>query len=273
MFPAILLAVPLASAKDVHETGSEPLVGDDVEASRAPLFPWFAEALGIVVFYLTTRYLLVLPYTGIMFMLGTFMGVGATRLGLEDQLMQSIWMWSSINYEVLLLVFLPGLIFYDSFCLDVKRFRRAIWQCLIYAFPMVLVGTYLTALIGYYIFPYSCSFNLCMTFGSILSATDPVAVSAFLEEVGAPPRLKVHIEGESLLNDGSAMVFYTIFSKRFLWELGVLGVGKSISVAQGLALFFRMSLRGAAIGFIFSVVLISTLYLLNDRFTDAVLEH
>lgn len=45
-----------------------------------------------------------------------------------------------------------------------------------------------------------------MTFGSILSATDPVAVASLLEEVGAPPRLKVHIAGEALLNDGAAIV-------------------------------------------------------------------
>ena len=44
-----------------------------------------------------------------------------------------------------------------------------------------------------------------MTFGAILSATDPVAVSALLNELGAPPRLKIHISGESLLNDGSAI--------------------------------------------------------------------
>jgi CPA1 family monovalent cation:H+ antiporter len=50
-----------------------------------------------------------------------------------------------------------------------------------------------------------------MTFGSILSATDPVAVSALLNAVGAPPRLMIHISAEKLLNDGSAMVFYTIF--------------------------------------------------------------
>jgi len=45
-----------------------------------------------------------------------------------------------------------------------------------------------------------------MTFGSILSATDPVAVASLLEEVGAPPRLKIHIGGEALLNDGAAIV-------------------------------------------------------------------
>ena len=54
---------------------------------------------------------------------------------------------------------------------------------------MVLAGTYLMALVGEYILPYNWNFDLSMTFGAILSATDPVAVSALLNEVGAPPRL------------------------------------------------------------------------------------
>ena len=47
--------------------------------------------------------------------------------------------------------------------------------------------------------------------GSILSATDPVAVVALLKELGASVRLNTLIEGESLLNDGVAMVFYQLF--------------------------------------------------------------
>lgn len=47
--------------------------------------------------------------------------------------------------------------------------------------------------------------------GSVLSATDPVAVVALLKELGASPRFGTLIEGESLLNDGTAMVFYQLF--------------------------------------------------------------
>ena len=72
-----------------------------------------------------------------------------------------------------------------------------------------------------------------------------------------------------LLNDGSAMVFYTIFSALFLSELGIPGVGETISTGQGFALFFRMSFGGAAIGMVFSVGLVLTLYLLNRRLTGA----
>ena len=125
----LIAMVPHAIYAQDPEDASKP-EEEEPEPSRAIIFPWFAEALGIVIFYLTTRYVLVLPYTGIMFILGVFMGVGATRLGLEDHLTQSLMQWSNINYEVLLLVFLPGLVFNDSFGLDVHLFGIAFWQCI-----------------------------------------------------------------------------------------------------------------------------------------------
>ncbi len=66
---------------------------------------------------------------------------------------------------MLLLGFLAGLIFNESFGLDVHLFGIAINQCIIYAFPMVLAGTALTALVGYYVLPYGWSFNLAMASG------------------------------------------------------------------------------------------------------------
>merc|ERR1719181_375379 len=54
------------------------------------------------------------------------------------------------------------------------------------------------------------SFELSLCAGSILCATDPVAVVALLKELGTSPILTVQIQGESLLNDGTAIVVYLI---------------------------------------------------------------
>jgi NhaP-type Na+/H+ and K+/H+ antiporter len=176
---------------------------ESVEPYIAVLFPWFIEMIGIIAFFFITRYFSLFPYTAIMFIIGTFMGIAVNRVDRQDQLSESTRMWQNINSEVLLLVFLPGLIFRDAFSLNVHLFQASFWQCFLMAFPMVLAGTVLIACVAYYIFPYSWPFSLALTFGSILSATDPVAVSSLLGEVGAPPRLKMHISGESLLNDGT----------------------------------------------------------------------
>ena len=173
-------------------------------------------------------------------------------------------LWSNINGEVILLVFLPGLLFWDALDVNFRLFCVSFSQLITMAFPMVLAGATLTACVAFYIFPYDWSWMLCMTFGSILSATDPAAVAALLKEVGAPPRLKMHISGESMLNDGSAVVFYTVFSNIFLSELGI-GLGETYSVGEGFALFFRMSLGGAAVGIAFGFGLVALLFHLNRR--------
>lgn len=69
-----------------------------------------------------------------------------------------------------------------------------------------------------------------LTLGCILGTTDPVAVVALLKELGAPLRTNTLIEMESLLNDGVAMVFFTIFLES--------SKGAEISPAEGIGMFF-----------------------------------
>jgi len=79
---------------------------------------------------------------------------------------------------------------------------------------MLLVGTVLSALMMRYIFEYNdakgFTWNDALMYGSIISATDPVAVVALLNTLGASKRITTMIEGESLLNDGTAMVVFLI---------------------------------------------------------------
>ena len=210
-----------------------------------------------------------LPYTAVMFLIGTSIGVTIVALDFEpdDHAAVSSQMWAAIDSEVLLLVFLPGLIFKDAFGMNVHLFRCGFFQCFNFAFPMVLLGSVLSASVARYVFPYNWSWNLSMTFGSILAATDPVAVAALLEEVGAPPRLKVHIGGEALLNDGAAIVFFTIFAERYFYEVGKEGFGEEVDWARGFELFFRMSAGGACIGFAFGLSILLILWLLDRRFS------
>lgn len=69
------------------------------------------------------------------------------------------------------------------------------------------------AMILYYICPFGWSWYLCVIFGSIVAATDPVAVVAILKDLGASPKLTILIVGESLMNDGTAMVLFTLYFK------------------------------------------------------------
>mmetsp|Transcript_9546 Transcript_9546/g.20647 ORF Transcript_9546/g.20647 Transcript_9546/m.20647 type:complete len:892 (+) Transcript_9546:81-2756(+) len=267
VFSLLLLTTNSSGSSEMEELGTEnghSETGDEGHhQAHAVLYLPFILTLGVVVYYCLSRYLHWLPYTAVMFLLGTIMGIISANEILmypnrKHYMHDTLLAWQSINSEVLLLVFLPGLIFKDALGQNAYLFAIGIVQLIIFAFPMVLAGTALTACVAYYIFPFKWSFHLCLTFGSILSATDPVAVAALLEEVGAPPRLSTHIAGESLLNDGAAIVFFHIFKELFN--------GDDIGWGEGMKIFVQKTFGGIAIGLVAGVTLIFVLARLNRRF-------
>jgi hypothetical protein len=158
----------------------------------AVLFPWFIQFLGVAAYYVLSRHAHILPATAIMFVIGALIGFAVPRVVPANDITRSAEAWIGMEGKVLLLVFLPGLLFLDSYKMDFHLFVMTFWQIVILAFPMVLVGTVLTALVAKYMFvDFGWSFDLCMTFGAILSATDPVAIAVLLNELGAPARLQV----------------------------------------------------------------------------------
>jgi NhaP-type Na+/H+ or K+/H+ antiporter len=264
-------AAAVNTTSDVHGTTSteEEAESKAEVAVTAVFFPWFAQAVGLVVYYVLSRYARAIPFTAMMFLIGLAVGVAVevvTAKGTVPSVpVESAATWMRIPGELLLLVFLPGLLYVDAYGIDVHLFLKSFSQLITFAFPMVLAGTALTALVAYYILPYGWSFDLAMTFGAILSATDPVAVSVLMNELGAPPRLRMHISGESLLNDGSAYVFFNIFRARFLYQLNIPDIGRNIGWGEGFKLFFQLSLGGMCIGIGFGLGTVMVLYKLKHR--------
>ncbi len=86
----------------------------------------------------------------------------------------------------------------------------------ILAFPGMIFQAFLIACVGRFVLPYGWEWTESWLFGAILSATDPVAVVALLKELGVLPDLRVLIEAESLLNDGSAIVLFQLCFKILL---------------------------------------------------------
>ena len=102
-----------------------------------------------------------------------------------------------ISPHLIFYVFLPTLIFESAFNLDARELGRDLGAVLTLAIPGLLLSTALIGgMIGYFTaIPYPAAFLL----GAILSATDPVSVIALFKQLGAPKRLSVLVEGESLL--------------------------------------------------------------------------
>lgn len=132
------LLLSLATALQWQESSAAEASGP----VSAVLFPWFSEILGVCVFFVLTRYCHWLPFTAVMFLVGTLMGIAVTLPGDEpgNNLAESISQWFKIDGHVLLLVFLPGLLFKDAFDVNVHLFKQSIFQLLVMAFPSVLAG-------------------------------------------------------------------------------------------------------------------------------------
>ena len=112
-------------------------------------------------------------------------------------------------------VFLPGLLFEAAFHLEFKQFWRNRLTIHSLAIPGVVAAIVLTALILTPVanalhFVQDFTWKHALVFGTIISATDPIAVVSIFKSLGVPKRLSVLLEGESLLNDGTAIVFFTL---------------------------------------------------------------
>ena len=129
--------------------------------------------------------------------------------------------------------------------------------------PMLIASTYLTAAMMTYVFGYTGEFTweASLMFGSIVSATDPVAVVALLKELGASKRLATMIEGESLLNDGTAMVVFLVLID--------LVEGNTLTAGEIISMFVRLSAGGIILGLLGGVLLAAILARLHN---DAVRE-
>ncbi|KAG7343805.1 cyclic nucleotide-binding protein [Nitzschia inconspicua] len=237
------------------------------KATDAILYPWMVQLIGCIALFLVTRFNIPLPYAAIMFILGAIMGAVSSLSKANNILTNSITQWTNIDSDLLLLVFLPGLIFKDAVTIPIHLFLVASLQIWLLAFPMVLVGTTLTAVVGYYVLPYQWPLAAAATLGAILASTDPIAVASVLKTSGASPRLVIHISGESLLNDGSSFVFFTIFSQLFYINMGIPDEDSSddISVWDGFLVFVRMSMGGTCVGAGFGAALLLIIWELDRR--------
>ena len=152
----------------------------------------------------TTRILNGLPYTVVLFCIGMLWGYFGNKI--DEGRYADL---SHINPHLILYIFLPVLIYESAFAMEMQVFRKLAAQCLLLAGPGLMVATGLTALCAKLIFKeYNWGWGGCLLFGVILSATDPVAVVALLKELGCDVNIGTLIEGESLLNDGTAIVFF-----------------------------------------------------------------
>ena len=143
-----------------------------------------------------------------------------------------------IGGDILLVAFVPGLVFEAALTLDLAELQRRILPVGLLvtigvALTVVLIGTLTHWLVGF-------SWADGMLLGAILAATDPIAVITLLRRIKAPGGLSALLEGESLLNDGTGVAAFSAV-------LGTIVSGSPSAVDAGLR-FLELTVVGAAIG-------------------------
>ncbi len=182
----------------------------------------------------------------------------------------------NIKPDLIIFVFLPALIFESAYAIDLHTFKKTVGAAIVFAVPALLFATVLTGGMLYGLldiadWDFAGEFSrhgeamvtagkmtepvagaallACLLFGSLISATDPVAVVALLRELGVSKKMAHLIEGESLLNDGTAIVIFGVLFELVVGE-HFNGVGSTLGhfavvVAGGLAVGLTLAIVGS----------------------------
>jgi len=140
--------------------------------------------------------------------------------------------------DVILILFLPALVFEGSVKLDVRELLRNSVPLLLLANAGVLLAALVTGYLVHWLI--GLPVLIALLFGCIISATDPISVLAIFKDLRVDKRLSLIMEGESLLNDGTAVVLFGIL-------FGAI-VAEKLTVPKGIEQYFLAVAGGAVLG-------------------------
>ena len=209
---------------------------------------WFQSILGALILALLVAIAIrwvKLPYTIALVIVGLIVG----WLG-EFWMPEDIELTGILTAETIFFILLPPLLFEGASAMHIQKLKQNWRPITLLAIPGVLLNT---AIIGFICWKlvwadveHGMWYGLLV--GSILAATDPVSVLALVKTLGAPKRLSVLIEGESLFNDGTAIVLFNIILMSTLAVLSGADVSLMSIFTAGLGEFLVVVFVGAIAG-------------------------
>jgi CPA1 family monovalent cation:H+ antiporter len=157
-----------------------------------------------------------------------------------------------VSSELILAVLVPPLIFEATLHIKWRELREDLPLVLFLAVGGTLVSTFI---VGILVFQFlDIPLIGALAFGALISATDPVAVIAFFRRLGVSKRLSILMEGESLLNDGVAIVIFSL-ALNAATVAAVSGTDAvDFSLSTAILEFFRVSMGGLGIGLVLGYV-------------------
>ncbi len=186
-----------------------------------------------------------LPYTAGL----VIIGLGLTFFSSEE---------INVSPELIMGIFVPPLLFEASFHIRFNDLRRDFGLIMMLAIPGVILTT---GLVGFAIqWGTGMAMTTALVFGALIAATDPVAVVALFKQLGVPKRLQVLLEGESLFNDGTAIVMFGL-----MLDIAVKG---EFIFTESLIDFVRVAGGGVFVGVILGFLASQATRRINDPLVE-----
>lgn len=167
----------------------------------------------------------------------------------------------SVSPEIFLSLLVPPLIFEAAFHIKARDLVADLLPILAFAIPGVLITTFLVG--GVVATGTGFPLATALVFGALVAATDPVAVVALFRKLGVPKRLLVLLEGESLLNDGTAIVIFNL-----MLAIALTGVFDPIGSVFD---FLTVAGGGLVIGLVLGALISRIITLIDDPLIETTL--
>lgn len=190
---------------------------------------------------------------------GSAVAISAKRIGIPYNValvvvglllvLMNVLPQTPMNPDVVLLVFLPILVFQGALSADDVSMRQAARPILALAIPGVALSLFATAAIASW--EIGLTFPIALLLGAVLAITDTVSVLLAFRSVRVPHRLAAIMEGESLFNDGTALVLVAVAS-----TVVMQGFASPVQIARMLVVaIVAGTLLGTAFGTVSAFVL------------------
>ena len=166
-----------------------------------------------------------------------------------------------ISPDIILALLVPPLVFEAAFHIRLEDLRRDLGLILTFAVPGVILTTLLVG--GVVAWGTGLEISAALVFGALVSATDPVSVVALFRRLGVPRRMQLLLEGESLFNDGTAIVMFSIM-------LGIAEAG-NFSFALAARDFIKIAGGGVLIGVALGTLISQFINRIDDPLVETTL--